>query len=137
MQPASEVVVVNGDGAMLMNLGSLVTIVASGAQNMTLVVLDNGLYEVTGGQQVATTVARQHAGVDYARLAESAGFESTFEFHDLDHWRASAVSALGQPGPRFISLAVESVGPNYHLSPPGPLAERLARFRQAIADRFH
>src|SRR5882757_1221049 len=50
-QPAREVWVLNGDGAMLMNLGCLVTIVASRAENITLIVFDNGIYEVTGGQQ--------------------------------------------------------------------------------------
>ena len=52
-KPDREVLVVNGDGAMLMNLGALVTIVASRARNITLVVLNNGVYEVTGGQQTA------------------------------------------------------------------------------------
>ena len=135
-QPASEVLVVNGDGAMLMNIGSLVTIVASGATNLTLVVLDNGIYEVTGGQRTAATVAREHAGVSYTALALAAGFAAPVEFNDPTQWRRGAAMALELPGPRFISLAVEPVGPNYHLAAPGPLAERLARFRQAIADRF-
>ena len=49
-QPQRHVVVVSGDGALLMSLGSLVTVVGTGITNMTIVVLENRIYEVTGGQ---------------------------------------------------------------------------------------
>src|SRR5205807_5204151 len=65
-QPARGVVVVNGDGCTLMNLGCLVTL-ASYPADVYLLVMDNGLYEVTGGQA--------HAGAghtDYAGLARAA-----------------------------------------------------------------
>src|SRR5947209_7880030 len=45
-QPTRQVIAFNGDGCMSMSLGCLVTIVASGAKNLTLIVLDNGIYEV-------------------------------------------------------------------------------------------
>ena len=48
-RPDLRVIVCNGDGSMLMNLGSLVTIAAANAQNLTIVVFDNGVYEVTTG----------------------------------------------------------------------------------------
>src|SRR5437763_4095920 len=50
-QPDRQVLVISGDGALLMNLGSLVTVVGTGVTNFTVVVLNNRLYEVTGGQQ--------------------------------------------------------------------------------------
>ena len=131
-RPEREVLVVNGDGAMLMNLGSLVTIVASGARNLTLVVLDNGIYEVTGGQQTAMTAARQRAKVDLAGMARAAGIESVSSFNRLDEWQRRATEVLAAPGPRFCVLSVKPVGPNYHLEAPGPLAERLARFQAAV-----
>ena len=127
-QPEREVVCLNGDGCMLMNLGALVTIAASGATNFTLIVLDNGLYEVTGGQQTAASIAR----ADFARLAAAAGIGSVRAYGDADAWRCEAGEALTLPGPRFIALGVEPVGSNYHLSAPGPMAERLAAFRQAL-----
>jgi sulfopyruvate decarboxylase subunit beta len=131
-QPEREVLVLNGDGAMLMNLGCLVTIVASGAQNMTMVVLDNGIYEVTGGQQTPAACAREHATVDFAGLARAGGFASVKSFDRLDEWQRQAAETLRLPGPRFIALTVEPVGANYHLESPGPIAERVARFRQAL-----
>ena len=53
-QPERGVIVVNGDGCTLMNLGALVTI-ASQPANIYLIVVDNGLYEVTGGQPTAAS----------------------------------------------------------------------------------
>jgi thiamine pyrophosphate-dependent acetolactate synthase large subunit-like protein len=128
-RPAREVLVLNGDGCMLMNLGCLVTIVASGARNLTLFVLDNGIYEVTGGQQTAAAAAP--TAVDYAGFARSAGFASVRSFDALDTWRQGAAELLALPGPRFCVLAVEPVA-DYQLTAPGPLSERLARFQRAL-----
>ena len=47
-QPEQRVIVVNGDGCLLMNLGCLVTITAQAPKNFTLIIIDNGVYEVTG-----------------------------------------------------------------------------------------
>ena len=82
-QPQRNVIVFTGDGSLLMNLGCLVTIVASGAKNLTLIVIDNGVYEVTGGQRTAGAVA----GVDFAGMARAAGFPSVERFDDLDVWQ--------------------------------------------------
>lgn len=129
-----EVLVLNGDGAMLMNLGALVTIVASGARNMTLMVLENGIYEVTGGQQTAAAQANGPAQVDLAEMAHAAGFATAMRFDQLDTWQQQAGSFLNSPGPRFCVLAVAPVGAAYHLEAPGPMAERLARFQSALAE---
>ena len=51
-RPDRKVVCLNGDGSMLMTLGTLVTIIGSGATNMLLVVVENGSYEITGHQPV-------------------------------------------------------------------------------------
>jgi sulfopyruvate decarboxylase subunit beta len=131
-QSDREVLVLNGDGAMLMNLGCLVTIVASGAQNITLVVLDNGIYEVTGGQQTPAACVPAHARVDFAGLARAAGFVSVANFERLDDWQRQAADTLRLNGPRFIALAVEPVGPNYQLESPGPVAERVTHFQRAL-----
>jgi len=126
-QPAREIIVFNGDGCMLMSLGCLATIVASGAKNLTLIVLENGVYEVTGGQ---TTAAAQ-AHFDFAAVARAAGFQSVATFADLESWRAGIDGTLALPGPRFVLLHVERVA-DYDLTAPGPLAERIARFRAAL-----
>ena len=133
-KPGREVLVLNGDGAMLMNLGALVTIVASRAKNLTLVVLENGIFEVTGGQKTAAATIAGSAAVDLVAMARAAGFATAVRFDDLAAWRRGAAELLAAPGPRFCLLAVEPVGALYQLESPGPLAERLARFQQALAE---
>ncbi len=131
-KPNREVLVLNGDGCMLMNLGSLVTIVASRAKNFTLVVFENGVYEVTGGQQTAAASAGGHAKVDFAAMARAAGFPSVRQFNELDSWQRDAAETLQLAGPRFIILSVERVA-DYLLESPGPMHQRLARFQAALA----
>lgn len=130
-KPDREVLVLNGDGCQLMNLGVLVTIVASRATNLTLIVFDNGIYEVTGGQQTAAATTEQGT-IDFAGMARAAGFESVASFDNLADWQRDAASTLALPGPRFIALSVEPVGAGYQLESPGPIAERLARFQAAL-----
>ncbi len=130
-QPDKEVIVLNGDGCMLMNLGCLVTIASSGAKNLTLVVLHNGIYEVTGGQQLAS----RQAAINFTLLAQGAGWKSVFEFNDMQQWSAEIDTAMTAPGPRFIRLATQPVGENYHLESPGPMPARIAGFRAALGKR--
>lgn len=127
-QPQREVLAISGDGSLLMSLGSLVTVVGSGATNMTIVLLDNGLYEVTGGQE--TPAAR--VAVDYTGLARAAGFPSAEEFRDLAAWQARAADVLALPGPRFIRLVVSAAPQEYLTSSTPPLTEQLAGLRFAL-----
>jgi len=127
-QPGREVICLNGDGCMLMNLGALVTIRAAAAVNLTLVVMDNGLYEVTGGQQTVAAVAQ----TDFAGFARAAGWPSVLEFDTLDDWQVAAPKLTEAPGPRFVVLHVEPIGPAYQLPSLGPMSERIAKFRQAL-----
>jgi sulfopyruvate decarboxylase subunit beta len=127
-QPQRNVIVFSGDGSLLMNLGCLVTIVASGATNLTLIVIDNGVYEVTGGQRTAGAVA----GVDFAGLAKAAGFPTVERFDDLDAWQGQAATVLGRPGPQCIVLVTEPIRGDYFLDVPGPIGPRLERLRAAL-----
>ncbi len=121
-QPRRHVLVVSGDGALLMNLGSLVTVVGSGVTNLTVVVVENRLYEVTGGQKTPAAVAT----VDLAGLARAAGFPSAESFDDLTDWQSRAKKALSMLGPRFISLVVDRTPSEYLKFPTPAIAEQLA-----------
>jgi thiamine pyrophosphate-dependent acetolactate synthase large subunit-like protein len=127
-QPGREVIAFNGDGGMLMGLGCLVTVTASGAKNFTLIVLDNGLYEVTGGQPTAGVAA----GCDFVLAAKSAKFTTVERYDHLDEWKAAAGQLLKKPGPRFVQLSVEPVGDAYHLPAPTPITERIKNFSAAL-----
>lgn len=126
--PDRQVIVISGDGSLLMNLGCLVTVAASGATNLTVVLLDNGVYEVTGGQRTASAVA----GTDFAGLARAAGFPNVAQFTRGEDWSRRAAAVLQGAGPRFVWLAVEPVRENYLLDPPCPISEQLSRFRSAL-----
>lgn len=126
-QPRREVVVVTGDGSLLMNLGSLVTVVSAGAANLTIVLLDNGMYEVTGGQRTPAT-----RSTDYGGMAQAAGFESVWRYDQLTKWQAGAAAALQLPGPRFIELSVQPAPEQYLRFPTPPMAEQLAALRDRL-----
>jgi len=126
--PEREVIAFNGDGGMLMGLGGLVTIAAARPANYTLVVLENGIYEVTGGQTTAGS-----GTVDFAAIGRAAGLTSVREFERLDDWRHAAPECLALPSPRMIVLHVEPVGSDYQLPTLEPAAGRLERFRAALA----
>ena len=124
-----EVIVFSGDGSLLMSLGSLVTIAGSGATNLSLVLFDNGVYEVTGGQPTAAANTNAH----FETIAQGAGIQSTITFDSIEAWQAGAAAAFELPGPRVIVLQIEPVGSDCRLSVPGPIKERLDRFREALA----
>src|SRR6476620_5667040 len=81
-QPKRRVIVVNGDGSMLMNLGSLVTITAVAPANLVVILADNGVYEVTGSQPTPGAAAGRASGasIDFAAMARACGFESVYQF---------------------------------------------------------
>jgi thiamine pyrophosphate-dependent acetolactate synthase large subunit-like protein len=125
-QPARGVIVVNGDGCMLMNLGSLVTI-ASNPADLYLLIMDNGLYEVTGGQATSGS-----GRADYAALARAAGIGRVYAFERLEQWRKGAAEALAGPGPVAVVLKVEGRLGQKTPKPPRPMAEQIERLRNAL-----
>ncbi len=115
-QPQREVIVFTGDGSLLMNLGCLVTLAASGTKNVTLILLDNGVYEVTGGQKTAGQLAR----ADFAGFATAAGIETVATFDDLIDWQRGAAAVLRFPRPA-LHLAPRRARPRRLLPrSPGP-----------------
>jgi phosphonopyruvate decarboxylase len=126
-QPSRRVIVCNGDGSMLMNLGSLVSIAGARAANLTLIVFDNGVYEVTGAQPTPATNA-----VDYAEIARGAGFASVHSFDALATWHGAAEQVLAEPGPTFVWLRVAATPGIPGPRSPGPAGERARALREAL-----
>ena len=125
-QPQRGVLVLNGDGCTLMSLGNLVTL-AQHPANIHVIVLDNGIYEVTGGQA--------HAGaghVDFAAIARGAGIARVYTFDTLAAWQAGAAEAMSRPGPVFIHLKVEARFAQKTPKAPHPLAEQIASLQAAL-----
>jgi thiamine pyrophosphate-dependent acetolactate synthase large subunit-like protein len=125
-QPQRGVIVVNGDGCTLMNLGSLVTL-ANASANVYLLIVDNGLYEVTGGQPTAGA-----GRTDFAGLARAAGISRVYTFDTVQAWHMGASEALAGPGPVVIWLKVEGRLGQKTPAAPRPMTEQLARLRTAL-----
>jgi len=107
-RPERKVICLNGDGSMLMNLGTLVTAATSGASNLVLFVLENGTYEITGNQPIPGA-----GTVDFPGMARSAGFPLVYAFNDGEGYEAALPEILRAEGPVFVSIALEqgSEGP--------------------------
>jgi sulfopyruvate decarboxylase subunit beta len=127
-RPERNVLVLNGDGCLLMNLGSLVTVAVSMARNFTGIVIDNGNFETTGGQKLVTT----NSPIELADFARAAKFASVSEFDSLPAWKDGVASALAKPGPRCIILKVATVEGDHSLMPPGPMSDRITEFQVAL-----
>jgi thiamine pyrophosphate-dependent acetolactate synthase large subunit-like protein len=136
-RPDCRVVVCNGDGCMLMNLGSLVTITAQAPENLTILIFDNGVYEVTGAQATPATRAARRSGdrVDLAAIARAAGFRAVHEFDDLEHWQAEVRNIIDEPGPTFALLKVAPIPGAGTPRSPGPAPPRAKAFKEALAER--
>jgi sulfopyruvate decarboxylase subunit beta len=125
-RPDRRVVCLNGDGSMLMTLGTLATAAASGAENYLLVVVENGTYEITGHQPIPGA-----GRVDFAAMARAAGFPQVHRFDRADTWAGAVPELLRAAGPTFVSVLVERTGE-------GPIsrsAREEARYlRTSLAD---
>ena len=100
-QPDRRVIVLDGDGSLLMNLGSLVTIGAAAPKNLVHFVSRNGTYEANGGHPIPQPT------VDFAGLAQAAGYAHCLEFKELAAFAAALPQLLRQDGPTFVTLHVE------------------------------
>ena len=124
-QPTRRVIVLTGDGEMLMGMGSLATIGVKKPANLAIVVIDNGLYAETGLQEAHTA-----RGVDLAAVARACGVtaEVVETQAQLDAVEPRLYSA---PGPLLVNLKVPSVASILELpARDGPYLR--SRFRTAL-----
>ena len=77
-KPHEDVVVIDGDGSLLMNMGSMATIFANNPSNLTWIVIDNGAYGSTGNQD---TYAQE---IDLVDVARGVGFKNSYYFEDIN-----------------------------------------------------
>jgi thiamine pyrophosphate-dependent acetolactate synthase large subunit-like protein len=133
-RPEKKVIVLNGDGCLLMNLGCLVTITAEAPPNFLLAIFDNSVYEVTGHQwtAAASTARRGDFPVNYCQIALGCGFKAVYEFDRIDAWRNRSAEVLAARGPVFVLLKVAPVPGGEVPKSPAPPAERARAFAAAL-----
>ena len=125
-RPERGVWVLDGDGSLMMNLGTLVTIAQQAPPNLLHVVLENGVYEVTGGQPVPGA-----GRTDLAAMARAAGYPATARFDALVDLEARLDAVLAAPGPALIALVVAPAGPLPHV-PARSTRRALAELRALL-----
>ena len=103
-KPDKKVIVLNGDGSMLMCLGTLATITALNTppSNYLLFVCDNGSYEVTGNQPVPAG----NGGFSWPTIAKGVGFERVYAFDNANELESALPKIWNETGPTFVSLKV-------------------------------
>jgi sulfopyruvate decarboxylase subunit beta len=98
-RPDKRVVVLDGDGSLLMNLGTLVTIASQKPANLVHFVCENGMYEANGEHPIPG-----RGQVSFAGLARAAGYPRVYEFAELAAFEAAAPRVLSEEGPVFATL---------------------------------
>lgn len=98
--PERKVIVLDGDGSLLMNLGSLVTIAGTAPGNLIHFVCENRCYEANGGHPLPND------RISFAGLACAAGIQDVSEYETLPEFDADLPGLLTRPGPVFATLKV-------------------------------
>jgi sulfopyruvate decarboxylase subunit beta len=110
-QPDRPVVVLDGDGSVLMNLGTLATLARHGPPNLSLVVFDNGVFLSGGGTPTPTAT-----GVDLTAMAKGAGIAGARTITTVDEFTTALRQDMVAGRFTFLLAKVEPVGPaTFHM----------------------
>ena len=121
-----DVLVVTGDGELLMGLGSLATVAIKAPENLSILVLDNGHYGETGMQPSHTGL-----GCDLTAVAVGCGIQNAWKISDYDELQMAKEKFHTRGSVRFLHALVESDQPE-RVMPTRDGVENKLRFRKAI-----
>lgn len=105
-QPQRRVIALEGDGSILMQLGSLATIAGRRQRNLAVVIMDNGTYQITGGQAAATA-----QGADVVAIARGCGMAQSAWAADEGAFEELIELALREDGPWLIGCRIDHEKP--------------------------
>ena len=101
-QPERGVIALEGDGSILMSLGCLTTIATLRPRNLTIVIWDNGIYQITGKQATAT------GGVtDIVAVARGAGLANSEWVRDAEHFEQLIDRRFDDGGPLLLAAKID------------------------------
>jgi thiamine pyrophosphate-dependent acetolactate synthase large subunit-like protein len=101
-QPQRHVVALEGDGSLLMQLGCLATVAMQAPKNLTMVVWDNGIYEITGSQPTASA-----STADLVAVARASGIAKSAWAADEEDFDRLFAAALAEDGPTLIAARID------------------------------
>ncbi|HMF96008.1 MAG TPA: thiamine pyrophosphate-dependent enzyme [Vicinamibacterales bacterium] len=128
--PKERVVVLDGDGSLLMNLGTLATIARYRPDNLIHIVFDNGSLLSTGGFDSHTTSGT----TDLAAIAQGAGLERVAKVDSVMDFGEAVIDAFNSGRLSVIVAKVAAIGPN-HYGMDLQLPENAFRFKRFISSR--
>lgn len=125
-QPRRKVMVIDGDGSLLTNLGSLVTVANKSPANYYHFVMEDGGYGATGGEPIPGA-----GKLSFAGMARAAGYAAAYEFDNLEEFVTDVEAILQERGPVFICLKVRrgEIPP----SEPRTMQQAIAELRALLA----
>jgi len=127
-RPDRRVIVFDGDGSLLMQLGSLATIAGARSRNLAHLVFKNGVYHTSGSQEIPGGLS-----VDFVTMAKGAGYRDAYAVRDLDELQRRLPSILGDEGPLLVELWTTLAEQTPMTAPRGaPLHEEVERLRQKL-----
>src|SRR6266481_1291877 len=126
VMPEEQVVVLDGDGSLLMNLGTLSTLARYRPGNLLHIVFDNESLLSVGGFPTATST-----GTDLAGIARASGIPQTCTVRTVDDFAAATRKAISGEGLQTIVAKVEATGPKAFVTDLGLLENRF-QFRRHI-----
>jgi thiamine pyrophosphate-dependent acetolactate synthase large subunit-like protein len=124
-QPKRHVIALEGDGSLLMQLGCLATVAMRAPKNLTIVVWDNGLYQITGSQPTASA-----STADLVAIARGSGLSNSAWAADEADFDRLFADALKGGGPTLIAVRIDNK-PGAGTTDRDPVQIR-ARFMQGI-----
>jgi thiamine pyrophosphate-dependent acetolactate synthase large subunit-like protein len=120
-QPERGVIALEGDGSILMSLGCLATIGKVAPRNLTIIIWDNGIYQITGKQPTATA-----GSTDMVAVAKGAGISNSHWVRDENHFEEIVSRRFNGDGPLFLAARIDDK--------PGPI--QTPRDPALIRNRF-
>jgi thiamine pyrophosphate-dependent acetolactate synthase large subunit-like protein len=105
-QPQRKVIALEGDGSILMQLGCLGTVAARAQKNLAIVIMDNGAYQITGGQKTVTDQC-----VDIVAVAKASGLAQSAWAADESAFEELISLSLKEDGPWLIGCRIDNAKP--------------------------
>ncbi len=127
-RPERRVIVFDGDGSLLMQLGSLATIAGAAPRNLTHLLFKNGVYHTSGSQGIPGGLE-----VDFVTMAKGAGYRQAYVVRELDDFKKRLPSMLTEPGPILVELHTGLADKTPMTSPGGrPFHEQAEKLRTKL-----
>lgn len=121
-RPERKVAILDGDGNVLMSMGTLAMIASNAPKNLYHIVIDNQVYESTGKQR---SLSKE---IDLAAVAKSTGYKTVLKVTEKDQLKPAFEQILNSEGPSFLLIKVE---PSF-----APGTGRVTHTPEEIRDRF-